>query len=531
MKHKDPVTGRTATLIPWEVQNLFLAEVLLYPAILARENPSTMPYKNYTLDEWKWKAANHARFSGANRTVVLTAEQFHAMQRAMIDIIVSDPDDLGIFGSHYLVIEAKGIKLHTNCVIGENDLNPYEVLCQKVPYLDFEHYKKRENGQMVMDLGFGFHLTGVDDTPLVCLWDLAKVAQSYGAAGMQKGTIHHTNTMAGYGGRQSEMTQVRSFLVQICFRSTYGLHYEPVRRVRGGEISFCEDIDAYDTNAAFMKSCEDYIKMLNGGRSKSFGARDEVRGSGAAICEVLESLPSIVSLLIYPFTCDCQFTFEHKMKEYLKKSPFICIPSNTYFTFTKRRLRECQNVLLDLARHRPSNFGISIAILMHRILYIFNIVLSLYILLPHYLPSFRSLPLSLLSHLVNSGSYTIACSSPYSLSFSLPFSPFRLLPHIPSLHLFPTYRSVVSFAALKTLIYQYIYIYITFFHQCKRPPLRLPLLYLPPPNIILTSTYNILLPSYSLRLSHKLFEYPVRFDPLPVFLAHFHRQIPSLRYK
>jgi len=294
MKHKDPVTGRTATLIPWEVQNLFLVEVL-YPAIMAGENPSTMPYKNYTLDEWKWKAANHARFSGAGRTVVITTDQFHAMQKAMMAIIAADPDDLGIFGSYYLVMEAKGIKKHTNCVIGEDVLNPYEILCQKVPYLDFEHYKKRESGQMVMDLGFGFHPTGVDGMALVCLWDLAKVAQSYEAAGMQKGTIHHTNTMAGYGGRQSEMTQLRSSLVQICFRSTYGLHYEPVRRVRGGEISFCEDIDAYNTNTAFMKSCEDYIKMLHGGRLKSFGARDEIRGSGAAICEVLESIPSIVS--------------------------------------------------------------------------------------------------------------------------------------------------------------------------------------------------------------------------------------------
>ena len=35
--------------------------------------------------------------------------------------------------------------------------------------------------------------------------------------------------------------------------------------MRGGEISFCEDIDAYDTKATFLKSCEDYIKMLNGG--------------------------------------------------------------------------------------------------------------------------------------------------------------------------------------------------------------------------------------------------------------------------
>jgi hypothetical protein len=34
MKHKDLVTGRTATLIPWEVKNLFLVKVL-YPAIIA----------------------------------------------------------------------------------------------------------------------------------------------------------------------------------------------------------------------------------------------------------------------------------------------------------------------------------------------------------------------------------------------------------------------------------------------------------------------------------------------------------------
>lgn len=99
----------------------------------------------------------------ANRMVVVTAGQFHAIQRAIIDNIASNPDDLGIFRSHYPVMEAKYIKLHMSCIISENVLNPYEVLCQKVPHLHFEHYKKWENGQMVMDLGFGFHPTWVDD--------------------------------------------------------------------------------------------------------------------------------------------------------------------------------------------------------------------------------------------------------------------------------------------------------------------------------------------------------------------------------
>ena len=42
---------------------------------------------------------------------------------------------------------------------------------------------------MVMDLGLGFYPTGVDDMPVVCLWDLLKVDQSYTAAGISGTTI------------------------------------------------------------------------------------------------------------------------------------------------------------------------------------------------------------------------------------------------------------------------------------------------------------------------------------------------------
>lgn len=94
------------------------------------------------------------------------------------------------------------------------------------------------------------------------------------AAGMNKGNVHHhVNTMGigNYGGRQAKMNQLRSSLVQITFHSIYGLQYELVRQVHGGEISFCKDVDAYNNNiiiitrlqgykvnAAFMHSCENY---------------------------------------------------------------------------------------------------------------------------------------------------------------------------------------------------------------------------------------------------------------------------------
>ena len=70
----------------------------------------------------------------------------------------------------------------------------------------------------------------------------------------------------------------------------------------------CKDSDAYHTNSAFKKSCNDYLKMLNGGRKRGYGVRDEISCSGAAICEVLENIPRLVRGLTYftglilPFT-------------------------------------------------------------------------------------------------------------------------------------------------------------------------------------------------------------------------------------
>ena len=211
MKHKDPITNWTVTLNPWEVQSLFLTEVL-YPAIIAGENPSTLPYKDYMLDEWKWKAANNTRLSGASRTITVTVQQFPAIQIVMHKIIVAGSDKLGFFASCYLLMDAKGIKQHTNCVIRQDDMNTYETLCAKVNYLDFECLKKKENGQLVMDLGphrRWWRTIGVSVGPSE---DLEVLQSSWYATG----EVHNTNTMANFGGHQTEMSQTRTSLVQIC---------------------------------------------------------------------------------------------------------------------------------------------------------------------------------------------------------------------------------------------------------------------------------------------------------------------------
>jgi len=44
--------------------------------------------------------------------------------------------------------------LHKLVVGHEGD--PYEELCRKFPACDWEYMEKRENGQLLMDLGMGF---------------------------------------------------------------------------------------------------------------------------------------------------------------------------------------------------------------------------------------------------------------------------------------------------------------------------------------------------------------------------------------
>ena len=105
--------------------------------------------------------------------------------------------------------------------------------------------------------------------------------------------------MGGYGGRQSEMEQRRQAIVQLCFRSTYSLNYQPFRRSQAGEINLCEDMDAYEVNSTYINNLENHMVMIRGSLNKSFGAREEIRGSGTAIRQVMEDAPALVGVALF----------------------------------------------------------------------------------------------------------------------------------------------------------------------------------------------------------------------------------------
>ena len=114
---------------------------------------------------------------------------------------------------------------------------------------------------------------------------------------MKKGTSHHVNTLENYGGIQSEMGGERAAVVQLVFRSSYNLLFEIIRST--GDEYFCDNADAHDINRNFLDCMDKYAKLYSGAAGKSYGVRNEIRGSGRAIKQVLPEAPELVSYWIY----------------------------------------------------------------------------------------------------------------------------------------------------------------------------------------------------------------------------------------
>ena len=254
-----------------------------------------MAYVDYTLDEWMWKAANNRRFDDTKTTTV-DSDQLDDMQEAMRRIIKANPEELAMFGSFFFVMDSRGIKKSTT-VMALPGTNPYESLIKNFPSLDWEYMMERKNGQLLMDLGMAFHPKPNDKVPRIGLWRLDKLHASYAAAGMEGVEAHHFNTFANYGQLQGEMPIKRAAIVQLAFRQSYNLNFEIIRRpggdvwLAGGDMYFCGDEDAYALSPAFMKCLDDYDKMYLGAQGKSYGVREEIRGSGLAVKKALLNAP------------------------------------------------------------------------------------------------------------------------------------------------------------------------------------------------------------------------------------------------
>ena len=285
MIHKNPHTGHSATLIPSAVQIVWLTQILL-PAMRSMTPQEIREYVDFTYDEWKWKATVNNHLKSA-RTVTLDPITIENVIHHMRLLISQNSDHLGMFGSFFFIADIRGIKLNTVTIRGR-DTNPLFTLFREIPTLDWKHMLSRENGQLLLDLGISYHPDPVDNQPLIGLWKLNSIHASYAKAGMNKPQEFKTCTMPRHGGLQGMMESSRRRTVQLPFRSTYNLIFEAFRRP-GQEEKFCSDPEAYANTAVFQQTCHDFVTLYQGAKRKSFGVREEVRGSGSAIIKALRS--------------------------------------------------------------------------------------------------------------------------------------------------------------------------------------------------------------------------------------------------
>ncbi|KAH0834639.1 hypothetical protein J3R83DRAFT_10148 [Lanmaoa asiatica] len=338
MIHRSPITGRHMNMMPKEVLDPFWEKILL-PAIGDRSTESYTPYMLQTLEEVRYKQRGAGR---SQKTLPLSNEAFIEVQEAMKELIM-EQDDHSIYGSFFFVVEGKGIKLLTKDGQEGVYISPEAALRENLSCLAWDHMLNRNNGELIVDIGVSF--TPQTHDPVIGLWRLDTLEESYAAAGFNRGTIHHHCMLYNYGALQAEMHQDRALQTHVAFRNTYNLYYEAVRPTNNMP-SFAKDSDAYSLNSSYHKECSSIVKIFQKVRNKTYGVRDEYRVSGQAIQVLLRE--------IIP-----------QAKKYMESKPVLWLPSTVWFDFLSRRVEEIQRTQVQLKNQNPPNLGIMTGILNH----------------------------------------------------------------------------------------------------------------------------------------------------------------------
>lgn len=349
MMHKDDTfRSRWVNNIPPPVLELWVGKVVIR-ALRKVALPGQLEYFDYSQEEMRLRDGPRDRHH--NRQLPLTNAQLDRLQKIMRDIVDNvdnhGEDDLSMFGSFQFVLDQIGVKLMTHRYEGDDENgNAWTSLCETFPALDWEYMIKPANGAMYMDLGVGFH--PIDrDIPFVGLWKLPYVRASFDRGGLLKGNTHHACHLACYGGIQAEMESVAERATHISYRQCYPLIFENVRRP-GKDVYFCDDADAFAGNSTFRECMSKQIAMCKNARHKSFGVRDETRGSGLAIKIMLES--------VY-----------EQAKIYCQWGPIVWVQSDDWFTLLTMRLKALRYAQYKLVTRqvKPPNLGIISSVMMN----------------------------------------------------------------------------------------------------------------------------------------------------------------------
>jgi hypothetical protein len=281
MTWKNPATKRFQTLIPKEIQDLWISEVII-PAIrkVFDHDAAIMEYIPGSLQELHWRAGGRKQHS----ITLTTPGSITCLISHMKDLVAQNSALLGRYGSFFFAADARGVKVVTKQSFQDKTHPELANIYDDFVDLQWPHMLDRSKGELYLDLGLSFHSNG--DIPLVGLWQLNKLNDSYGLMGMKKGQVHHFSTLGMYGGRKAAMKKERQQVVHLVSRISYNLAFELVRNP-GTEDYISRNIEAVKYSDKFITGCQSWLCLFQEGMQRSFGVRDEVRGTAAAIEDLL----------------------------------------------------------------------------------------------------------------------------------------------------------------------------------------------------------------------------------------------------
>jgi hypothetical protein len=282
MIHKNTNNNRAITIMPHELQDLWISEAIFKALNSALDHyPGIAEYIPHSTEQLRWKTGDRAR----RPTIALAPESLASLLLTIRHEVSQNCDLLSRFGSFFFVLDARGIKLLSK-QYGPGE-TAFQALQRVVPGLDWAHMLDRDHGELYLDLGVSFHPINTAE-PMVGLWRLESLRSSYSLMGKssKNSKEYHYNTMRDYGGFKAETSGHITHHTHVVKRISYNLFFESVRQP--GQQAYIASLDnAIRCNQKYLDGCTHWMKALEAGTKHSYGVRDELRASAFVVLELL----------------------------------------------------------------------------------------------------------------------------------------------------------------------------------------------------------------------------------------------------
>ena len=287
MKHKYPLRKVHETKIPWEVETFWLGEVV-YPAVRKLKAKGIKPYTHWFLEDTVYK-----NLGPNEKSLRFSPKQLEEILKTIQEILLKNEEDelFSQFGSFFFVFQILGIKVSMST--DDDWAGLWRELVKQHPALDWSHMEDPENGELLVDVGFGIHPP--ENAEVVGFWDVEAIQQGFDYGGYSRGVSHGVSTALAIGGIHAEMTMGRRKRTHIAYRLTYNLAYEVLRghRTRHGG-SFFPLKSAYEVDQRYRQDIKGVVEAYDRNVGKSFGVRDEYRCRASAVKRLLPLLKNKV---------------------------------------------------------------------------------------------------------------------------------------------------------------------------------------------------------------------------------------------